>query len=79
MRSGLVILKPAQSVGKHTTGEYEEVVVVLAGSGEMRLADGTALPLAESTVAYCPPATEHNVVNTGTDLMRYIYVVAKAR
>jgi quercetin dioxygenase-like cupin family protein len=79
MRSGSVILLPTQSVGKHSTGENEEAIVVLAGKGEMRLADGTALRLERDFVAYCPPATEHDVVNTGEDLLRYVYVVAKAR
>jgi quercetin dioxygenase-like cupin family protein len=79
MRSGSVVLLPSKSVGKHDTGEYEEAVVVLAGHGEMRLADGTVLALRPYVVAYCPPGTEHDVTNTGTEPLRYIYVVAKAR
>ncbi len=79
MRSGLVVLEPCESVGRHTTGDREEVLVILSGVGEMRLADGTTHHLAESSVAYCPPATEHSVVNTGEGLLRYVYVVAKAR
>lgn len=78
MRSGFVVLHPSQSVGTHTTGDYEEVLVVLAGLGEMRLADGTTLHLTQHCVAYCPPAMEHDVVNTGTIPLRYVYVVAKA-
>ncbi len=79
MRSGLVVLEPSRSIGVHTTGDYEEVVVVLSGVGEMRLADETALGLAGGSIAYCPPATEHDVVNTGSEPLRYVYVVAKAR
>jgi hypothetical protein len=30
-------------------------------------------------VAYCPPGTEHDVVNTGAVPLRYIYLVAKPR
>ena len=79
MRSGAVVLPPLQSVGKHSTGGYEEAIIVLAGAGEMRLSDGTVLPLEPHSVAYCPPATEHDVVNTGSDPLRYVYVVAQAR
>jgi quercetin dioxygenase-like cupin family protein len=78
MRSGSVVLLPGQSVGRHTTGECEEAIVVLAGSGELRTADGDALRLDRHSVAYCPPATEHNVVNTGTEPLRYVYIVARA-
>lgn len=79
MRSGLVVLESSEAVGSHTTGDHEEIVVVLSGAGEMRLADGTTLGLQQGSVAYCPPATEHDVVNTGAQLLRYVYVVAKAR
>ena len=79
MRSGSVVLLPSKSVGTHNTGDYEEAVVVLAGQGEMRLADGTVLRLTPHVVAYCPPGTEHDVTNTGTEPLRYVYVVAKAR
>lgn len=79
MRSGSVVLLSGQSVGKHSTGEYEEAIVVLAGTGEMRLSDGGALQLDRHSVAYCAPATEHDVVNTGVVPLRYVYVVAKAR
>lgn len=78
MRSGSVVLLPGQSVGRHTTGDHEEVIVVLAGEGEMRLSGENTLPLAANSVAYCPPTTEHDVFNTGAEPLRYIYVVAKA-
>ncbi len=77
MRSGYVALQPGNSVGKHSTGAFEEVVIVLDGEGEMLLGDGTMLPLKPFAVAYCPPATEHDVRNTGNGFLRYIYVVAK--
>jgi quercetin dioxygenase-like cupin family protein len=79
MRSGYVVLEPSKSVGKHNTEAYEEVVIVLSGVGEMRSADGPALKLKPYVVAYCPPDTEHDVVNTGSEPLRYVYVVAKTR
>ncbi len=79
IRSGRVILPPGKSVGRHSTGDNEEVLVILAGQGEMRITGGTTLKLSKSVIAYCPPRTEHDVFNTGTDALRYVYVVAKAR
>lgn len=78
MRSGQLLLAPGASVGRHSTERYEELVIVLAGSGEMRVTGGATLALREGTVAYCPPDTEHDIVNTGTRPLRYLYVVARA-
>ena len=77
MRSGYMVLAPTQSVGQHSTKGNEEALVILSGSGEMRMAGGPTLVLRRYSVAYCPPFTEHNVFNTGNDTLRYIYVVAK--
>jgi len=79
MESGLVILAPARSVGKHSTKSYEEALIVLAGTGEMRITDGQTLKLKPNVVAYCPPLTEHDVVNTGSVPLRYLYIVAKSK
>ena len=78
MRSGRVILNPGKSVGKHSTGANEEILVILEGDGEMQIAGGTTLQLTKSVVAYCPPNTEHDVLNTGTGILRYVYIVARA-
>jgi mannose-6-phosphate isomerase-like protein (cupin superfamily) len=74
-----VVLAPAKSVGKHSTKSYEEVVIVLAGTGEMRITGGKTMKLRPDVVAYCPPKTEHDVVNTGSVSLRYLYIVAKPK
>ena len=78
MHSGYMVLAPSKSVGKHSTRGYEEAVIVLSGSGEMRISGGPTFALHPYAVAYCPPLTEHDVVNTGSDTLRYIWLVAKA-
>lgn len=78
MRSGYVVLAPGKSVGKHSTGGYEEAVVVLDGEGKMVIAGGDTLSMGKWTVVYCPPSTEHDVVNTGATSLRYVYLVAAA-
>jgi len=77
MIAGRVLLAPAKSVGEHSTGNYEELLVVLEGSGEMSLANGTKLPAQAGHALYCPPHTTHNVTNTGTRPLRYVYIVSR--
>ena len=76
MRSGFVRLKPGETVGWHTTGEHEETLVILRGHGEARIEGEAALPVASAMEVYIPPATRHNVANTGQELLEYVYVVA---
>jgi len=78
LRSGFVRLKPGESVGWHTTGENKETLVILHGKGEALIEDAAGMPVTERVVAYIPPATRHNVKNTGTDALEYVYVVAPA-
>ena len=78
LRSGYVRLEPGKSVGWHTTGQNEEVLVILHGRGEARIEGAVGMPLAEYMLAYIPPATRHNVTNTGAELLEYIYIVAPA-
>jgi len=79
MKSGLVVLAPGKSVGKHSTEQNEELLVVFEGQGEMTFKDGSKLPVKANSAIYCPPQTEHNVTNTGNDNLRYVYVVSNAR
>ena len=76
MRSGHVVLASGESVGKHTTGTFEELLVVFEGKGKMQITDGSTLLLEAGSVAYCPPHTEHDVINTGPGRLRYLYIVA---
>jgi len=75
MVSGYVVLAPGQAVGRHSTEGNEEVVVVFAGTGEVRYNGRPATPLRAGAVAYNPPHTAHDVVNTGSVPLRYLYVV----
>jgi mannose-6-phosphate isomerase-like protein (cupin superfamily) len=79
MKSGLVTLSPGKSVGKHSTGQHEEMLVILAGSGGMIFKDGSAMQIAANQALYCPPNTEHDVKNTGTGTLRYVYIVARTK
>jgi quercetin dioxygenase-like cupin family protein len=77
--SGVVTLAPKQTVGSHNTESYEEMIIVLQGRGRLELADRRRFDIAYGKIAFCPPFTEHNVVNTGDKDLKYIYVATKAR
>ena len=79
MRSGFVRLKPGENVGWHTTGQNEEALVVLHGQGEALIEGQPKLSFVSPSLAYIPPATRHNVANTGTGSLEYVYLVAPAK
>jgi mannose-6-phosphate isomerase-like protein (cupin superfamily) len=79
MRSGLVRLKPGESIGEHTTGKNEESLVVLHGQGEAHIEGHPAIAFTAPALVYIPSASRHNVMNTGSELLEYVYVVAPAQ
>jgi mannose-6-phosphate isomerase-like protein (cupin superfamily) len=77
LHSGLVTLQPWEDVGLHTTGEHEELLVILDGVGEVQLGGYERQKIQKGCFSYIPPATQHNVFNTGTLPLRYVYVVSR--
>ena len=78
MRSGRVHLPPGQACGQHSTKNHEELLVFLTGQGELLVGDGDRLVVGAGKVAYIPPETLHDVRNTGSEPLAYIYCVAPA-
>jgi mannose-6-phosphate isomerase-like protein (cupin superfamily) len=78
MRSGFVTLEPDAEVGRHNTKGYEETLIFLEGAGTLAVEGQEPLAAGAGQIAYIPPRTGHNVVNTGEVALRYIYVVAPA-
>jgi mannose-6-phosphate isomerase-like protein (cupin superfamily) len=74
LKSGYVILKPGEAVGEHTTGQREELLIILAGSARIEC-EGESTALGANAVAYVPPNSRHNVFNTAHDDLKYVYVV----
>jgi mannose-6-phosphate isomerase-like protein (cupin superfamily) len=79
MRSGFVRLKPGATVGWHTTGKNEEALVILHGQGDALIDGHAKQSFSAPALVYIPPATRHNVANTGKELLEYVYVVAPAK
>jgi len=78
MKSGCVILAPGECVGLHSTESNEEILVPLSGCGELRIPGLNAFSVRPGCVLYNPPHTAHDVVNTGDEPLRYIFIVAPA-
>lgn len=76
MRGGSVKLKPGESVGWHSTSGNKEALVILRGNGVANIEGRADVPLTQNMLAYIPPATRHNVTNTGTQILEYVWVVA---
>ncbi len=78
MRSGRVYLEPGKACGQHSTKNHEELLVFLSGQGELLIGESDRLAVGAGKVAYIPPETLHDVKNTGTGPLAYIYCVAPA-
>jgi mannose-6-phosphate isomerase-like protein (cupin superfamily) len=79
MRAGSVKLRPGESVGWHSTSQNEEALVILHGSGVAKVEGQDDVPLKEKMLAYIPPETRHNVTNTGSTILEYVWMVAPVR
>jgi len=76
MRGGSARLTPGESIGWHSTGQNEEALTILRGSGAANIEGHADVPLRANMVAYIPPRTRHNVTNTGNDVLEYVWIVA---
>jgi mannose-6-phosphate isomerase-like protein (cupin superfamily) len=78
MRSGRVRLAPGKSIGLHNTKGNEEILVFLAGRGTAMIGEDARLQVGVGQVAYIPPQSAHDIVNTGTEPLVYVFCVAPA-
>jgi mannose-6-phosphate isomerase-like protein (cupin superfamily) len=78
MKAGRVYLKPGDSCGQHSTKDREELLVFLSGSGRAIIEGSEPFDIGVGKVAYIPPQTNHNIENTGSEPLIYVYCVAVA-
>jgi mannose-6-phosphate isomerase-like protein (cupin superfamily) len=77
MHAGKVYLQPGEVCGQHSTQQHEEMLVFLSGKGTALIGEEkTAFAVGNGKVCYIPPHTLHNISNTGTEPLVYIYCVA---
>ena len=65
--------------GWHTTGKNEESLVILQGQGDALIEGEANRPFVAPAIVYIPPETRHNIRNTGSLPLEYVYVVAPAK
>ncbi len=75
LASSLVSIRPGQKVPKHVHHDEEQTYYVLRGHGEIELG-GEVSPLGPDTFVLIPLDTDHEVRNTGSEPLEYVYVVA---
>ncbi len=76
MRSGRVYLPPGQACGRHSTKDREELLVFLSGQGELLIGEEDRFAVGQGKVSYIPPQTAHDVKNTCSEPLVYVYCVA---
>lgn len=76
IKSGRVILQTGEAIGSHVTDAKEEVIIILKGSAEVVCEREIILTAKENSVVYIPPQTLHDVKNTGTGILEYIFVTS---
>jgi mannose-6-phosphate isomerase-like protein (cupin superfamily) len=75
LKSGRVYLEPGADCGVHSTENKEEQLVFLSGSGTAKIGS-EEFAVGAGKICYIPPQTEHNIVNTGSEPLVYIFCTA---
>ena len=79
MKVGRVYLEAGKACGEHTTRENEEVLVFLSGQGELLIGEEREVfEVGLGKVAFIRPQTIHDVKNTGSEPLIYIFCVSPA-
>ena len=76
MRSGRVYLASNEACGQHSTKNREELLVFLSGRGQLLIGEQDGIEVGQGKISYIPPNTLHDVKNTGSEALVYVYCVA---
>lgn len=79
MHAGFVTLNKDESIGEHSTGSHEELLIVLEGQGEIEAEGAGIKTIKKGDAAYNPPETKHNVSNPNEMPLKYVYIVTKVK
>lgn len=74
-KAGRVYLEAGDHCHEHSTEAREEILVFLSGQGTLKTGDAQEDAVGAGSVAYIPPHTLHDVQNTGTEPLIYIFCV----
>ncbi|MDD5060245.1 MAG: cupin domain-containing protein [Candidatus Omnitrophica bacterium] len=76
MVSGLVSLKPKESIGCHNTLGKEEALIILKGLAQVSYGKKSTIKVKAQSFVYIPPETDHDVRNIGKSILCYVYLTA---
>ncbi len=64
---------PGGMVPPHKHASEEEVMYFISGTGQFITADET-IDLEPGIVIYNPPGAEHKIINTGDEVLRFVWI-----
>ena len=76
MHSGRVWLEAGGECGVHNTEDKEELLGFLGGEGVAKIEGQDDMAVGGGEIAYIPPKTEHNIINTGDEALVYVFCVS---
>ena len=79
VKSGHIVLKKGENIGEHTTDKQEEVIIILKGKGQAKIGNDRILNIGRGKVLYIPPYTFHDIINTGSGILEYIFIISLAK
>lgn len=74
LKAGCVVLKTGKDVGKHSTNNKEEVLVILQGKAKV-VCENETINVEKGTLVFIPKNKKHNVINKSKEVLKYIYIV----
>lgn len=76
LKAGRVYLSSGQECGRHSTEDREETLVFLQGKGQVIIGEESKVcEVGEGKVVYFPPHTIHNIKNTQSEPLVYVFNV----
>ena len=73
-----VVLLPGQGHERHNHPDADEILYVLAGSGDQMVDDGQPFPVTAGQAIFIPKGAFHSTVNTGWEPMTILAIYAPA-
>ena len=73
-----VVLLPGQGHERHNHPDADEILYVLAGTGEQMVDDGAPFPVGAGQAVWIPKAAFHSTVNTGWEPLALLAIYAPA-
>ena len=75
----LVTLKPEEHRLNKSDEQHEVMIVTLAGNGIVKIKHkeekDEILNISTRDLAYCPPGTAFDIIDSGTETLKYLYII----